>query len=50
MTDPIVKQSLLELVSVIRQLTAIVERTDRRVYCLEERLDDQQNCTTPRTL
>lgn len=36
MTDPIVKQALLDLVEVMRKLTELVETINKRVYALED--------------
>jgi hypothetical protein len=37
MTDPIVKQALLDLCDVMRELTKFVERINQRVYALEDK-------------
>jgi hypothetical protein len=42
MTDPIVKQVLLDLVDVIRKLTVLVDNMNRRIYDLSDRLDTLQ--------
>jgi hypothetical protein len=42
MTDPIVKQALLDLVVVMKDLTALVDSIDKRLYKVEERVKEME--------